>query len=39
MDNKAVVTVDMDVIHGIWDEKGDSWDICRMARGDHIEQL
>jgi len=36
---EAVVTIDADVIHRIWDENAYRCDICRMARGNHIAHM
>ena len=36
---EAVTTIDVDMIHRIWDEIAYSWDICRVTRGNHNDQL
>jgi hypothetical protein len=36
---EAVATIDVDIIHRIWDEIAYRWDICRVTRGNHIEHL
>jgi len=36
---EAVVTIDADMMHGIWDEIVYRWDSCRVTRGNHIEHL
>jgi len=36
---EAVATIDVDKIHRIWDEITYRWDICRVTRENHIEQL
>jgi hypothetical protein len=36
---EAVAITDVDMIHRIWDEITYGWDICRVTRGIHIEQL
>jgi hypothetical protein len=36
---EMVETMDEDVIHRIWDEIAYRWDICRVTRGNHTEDL
>jgi hypothetical protein len=36
---EAVATIDADMIHRIWEEIIFRWDIRRVTRGNHIEQL
>jgi hypothetical protein len=36
---EAVTATDVDMIHMIWNEIPYRWDICRVTRGNHIEQL
>ena len=36
---EAVATIDVDMIHRIWEEIAYRWDICRVTRENHIEQL
>jgi hypothetical protein len=36
---EAVATVGAGMIHIIWDEIAYRWDICRVTRGNHIEDL
>ena len=36
---EAVATIDVDMIHRIWEEIVYGWDICRVTRENHIEQL
>ena len=36
---EAVATIDVHMIHRIWDEIAYGWDICRVTRENHIEQL
>jgi hypothetical protein len=36
---EAVVTIDVDMIHGIWDEITYRRDICLVTRGIHTEHL
>ena len=34
-----VATIDAGMIYRIWKEIAYRWDICRVTRGNHIEQL
>jgi len=36
---QAGATMDADMSHRIWDEIAYRWDMCRVTRGNHIEQL
>jgi hypothetical protein len=36
---EAVATKNTDMFHRIWDEIAHRWDICRVTRGNHVEQL
>ena len=36
---EAVAAIDADMTHRIWDEIAYRWDICRVTRGNHNEQL
>jgi hypothetical protein len=36
---EAVVTIDADMIHRIWDEIALRWDICHLTRGTRSENL
>jgi hypothetical protein len=36
---EVVTTIDVDMIHRIWDEVAYRRDICRVTRGNHDEQL
>ena len=36
---EEVATIDAGMIHRIWDEIAYRWDICRVSRGNHIQQL
>jgi len=36
---EAVMTLDVDMIHRIWEEIFYKWDICHVTRKNHIEHL
>ena len=34
---EAFATIDLHMIHRVWDEIAYGWDICRVTRGNHID--
>jgi hypothetical protein len=39
MITEAAATIDVNMIHRIWDEIVYGWDMCYVTRGNHSEQL